>query len=184
MKSANTALLVMDMQKGILANYNLPGLLVSTAEAIAHARKQSIPVIYVVLGFRNGFPEINMQNKIFAASKGRFANIDMKFFTQVDPAIAPIANEVIVTKKRFSAFAGSDLEVVLRSLGISHMVLAGISTSGVVLSTLREAADKDYQLTVLSDCCADPDEEVHRVMLTKVFPKQADVITVNEWIVS
>ncbi len=60
-------------------------------------------------------------------------------------------------------------------------MLAGIATSGVVLSTLREAADKDFKITVLSDCCADRDEEVHRVLTTKVFPRQADVMTAEEW---
>jgi nicotinamidase-related amidase len=80
-----------------------------------------------------------------------------------------------------SAFTGSDLEVVLRARGIQHVVLAGIATSGVVLSTLREAADKDYQITVLSDLCADTDPEVHNVLITKVFPRQADVISSAQW---
>lgn len=52
----------------------------------------------------------------------------------------------------------------------------------MVLSTIREAADKDYDLTVLSDCCADKDEEVQRVLTTKVFTRQADVLTLEEWI--
>jgi len=99
----------------------------------------------------------------------------------VHPDIAPADGEVTVTKRRVSAFTGSDLEVVLRSFGIQHMVLTGIATSGVVLSTLREAADKDYKLTVIEDCCADGDEEVHRVLTTKVFPRQADVITLEDW---
>jgi nicotinamidase-related amidase len=73
------------------------------------------------------------------------------------------------------------LEVVLRAQGITHLVLCGIATSGVVLSTLREAADKDYQLTVLSDCCADSDEEVHRVLISKIFPRQAEVVAAEEW---
>ena len=47
--------------------------------------------------------------------------------------------------------------------------------------TIREAADKDYIITVLSDCCADADEEVHCVLITKIFPHQADVATVEEW---
>jgi nicotinamidase-related amidase len=51
----------------------------------------------------------------------------------------------------------------------------------VVLSTTREAADKDYRITILSDCCADGDEEVHRVLTTKIFPRQADVMTIGEW---
>ncbi|HXC06188.1 MAG TPA: isochorismatase family protein [Bacteroidia bacterium] len=62
------------------------------------------------------------------------------------------------------------------------MILTGVATSGVVLSTLREASDKDYRLTVLSDCCADRDEEVHRVLTTKVFIRQAEVMTVKEWV--
>jgi len=61
-------------------------------------------------------------------------------------------------------------------------VLSGVATSGVVLSTLREAADKDYQITVLADGCGDGDEEVHRVLTTKVFLPQANVVNVKEWV--
>jgi nicotinamidase-related amidase len=66
------------------------------------------------------------------------------------------------------------------SSAIQHLVLTGLSTGGVVLSTLREAVDKDYRLTVLADCCADADEEVHRVLTTKIFPRHADVFTGSE----
>jgi nicotinamidase-related amidase len=69
-------------------------------------------------------------------------------------------------------------------LGATSLVLAGIATSGVVLSTLRMAADLDFGLTVLSDACADGYPEVHRVLLEKVFPRQADVVTTAEWIAS
>jgi nicotinamidase-related amidase len=61
-------------------------------------------------------------------------------------------------------------------------VLAGIATSGVVLSTVRDAADRDYELVVLSDCCVDSDPEVHRLLLERVFPRQARVITSAVWI--
>jgi len=84
-------------------------------------------------------------------------------------------------KRRISAFAGSDLEVILRAFNIQHMILTGVATSGVVLSTTREAADKDYRITILEDCCADGDEEVHRVLTTKILARQADVISVEEW---
>jgi nicotinamidase-related amidase len=71
--------------------------------------------------------------------------------------------------------------VVLRGLGAGTLVLTGIATSGVVLSTLRQAADLDYQLTVLADVCLDADPEVHRVLTEKVFPRQAEVTTVAQW---
>jgi nicotinamidase-related amidase len=102
-------------------------------------------------------------------------------WSQINADVAPKAGDVVVAKRRVSAFTGSDLEVVLRAKEVQHLVLTGIATSGVVLSTLREAADKDYQLTVLADCCADADEEVHRVLTTKVFPRQAEVMNVADW---
>jgi nicotinamidase-related amidase len=181
-KKQNTALIVMDMQLGILPR--LPGaaaLLVKTSKAITTAREKQIPVIYVVVGFRQGAPEVSMNNKSFGAGKEQFAQMDMMQFMTVHPDIAPIDGEITVTKRRVSAFTGSDLELVLRAFEVKHLVLTGIATSGVVLSTLREAADKDYKLTVIEDCCADGDEEVHRVLTTKVFPRQAEVITLEDW---
>ncbi|BDH06505.1 isochorismatase family protein [Streptomyces seoulensis] len=80
------------------------------------------------------------------------------------------------------AFTGSDLELVLRGGGIDHLVLTGLATSGVVLSTLRQAADLDHRLTVLADGCGDTDPEVHRVLTERVFPRQAEVTTVDAWI--
>jgi nicotinamidase-related amidase len=178
----NTALLVMDMQVGILGMFPAAATLISKiAKAIANARNQKIPVIYVTVGFRQGAPEVSMNNKSFSAGKERFATTNMDEFTKVHPDIKPLAGEVTVIKRRISAFTGSDLEVVLRAFGIQHIILTGISTSGVVLSTIREAADKDYRITVLADCCADRDEEVHRVLTTKVFPHQAEVLTSEEW---
>ena len=178
-----TALLVMDMQDGILGSIpNSSFLTGNTATAIAKARSSNIPVIYVIIGFRAGTPEISTRNKGLTAAMQRFANIDMAAFMKIHTAIAPQEGDIIVIKRSVSAFTGSDLEVVLRSLGIQHLVLTGIATSGVVLSTLREAADKDYRITVLSDCCFDADEEVHWVLTTKVFPRQADVVSLAEWI--
>jgi nicotinamidase-related amidase len=86
------------------------------------------------------------------------------------------------TKRRVSAFAGSDLDMVLRAGAIDALVLSGIATSGCVLSTLRQAADLDFSLIVLSDGCIDSDHEVHRVLCEKVFRDQAEVLTTDEWI--
>lgn len=178
----NTVLLVMDMQTAVLRNYpDTASLIRNTAKAIAAARHSKIPVIYVTVGFRAGTPEIGMNNKGFSASRERFANMNTDEFLAIEPALAPVAGDTIVVKRRVSAFTGSDLEVILRAQAIQHIVLAGVATSGVVLSTTREAADKDYRITVLSDCCGDADPETHRVLTTKVFPRQADVVTTDEW---
>jgi len=180
---AKTALLVMDMQEGIVTRYvQTSDLLTPVSTAITAARAASIPVIYVTVAFRPGYPEISPNNKIFAATKQRQASMSAPATTmEVHPAIAPEPTDIVVIKRRVSAFSGSDLDMILRAQGISHLVLCGIATSGVVLSTLREAADKDYQLTVLADGCFDGDEEVQRVLLSKVFPMQAEVVQSEAW---
>ena len=82
----------------------------------------------------------------------------------------------MVTKHRVSAFAGTDLDMILRANNIETMVLTGIATSGVILSTTRHGADADYRILILRDCCEDRDPEVHRVLMDKVFPRQAAVV--------
>jgi nicotinamidase-related amidase len=178
----NTALLIMDMQSSIVSMLpDATEILNKINKAITIARNNKIPVVYVVVGFREGAPEVNPNNKTFSGMKERMAGIKMEEFMKIHPDVAPQENEITVIKRRVSAFTGSDLEVILRAQNIQHIVLTGIATSGVVLSTVREAADKDYKITVLSDGCADGDEEIHRVLTTKIFPRQADVITVEEW---
>jgi nicotinamidase-related amidase len=180
---ANTALLVMDVQNGIVERYaeDSGPLLATLARATTAARDAGVPVIYVRLAFRPRSPEVSARNRTFAAAVGMGGLGLDDPATQIHPAVAAQPEDVVVIKKRVSAFAGSDLDVVLRSLEVDSLVLTGIATSGVVLSTLRAAADLDYELTVLHDGCADRDAEVHRVLLDKVFPRQAAVLSTNEW---
>lgn len=109
------------------------------------------------VAFRAGYPDVSAINQLFHGLK------DMMDFTEANPATgfhpsaAPRGGDLTFVKRRVSSFTGSDLEVLLRSLDVRHLVLAGVMTSGVVLSTLREAADRDYRITVLSDGCADAD---------------------------
>ncbi len=184
MAEDRAALLVMDVQNGILGRYEdgAPELLERLREAIAAARAASVPVIYVRVAFRQGTPEISSRNRRFSALRegGGFGLDDDA--TQIHEAVAPQPGDPVVLKKRVSAFAGSDLDVLLRGLQIETLVLTGVATSGVVLSTLRQAADLDYGLVVLADGCLDSDDEVHRVLTGKVFPRQAEVTTVADWV--
>lgn len=172
------ALLVMDVQPGIVDRIkNIETYLAKVKEAVDRAHQMNIPVFLVVVGFREGTPEIHASNKMFSSIKDG----TRLGFINPHPSLSPTADDIVITKRRVSAFSGSDLEVLLRAKNIDHLILAGIATGGVVLSTLREAADKDYRVTVLSDLCADVDDEVHSVLVHKVFPRQATVMTSEEW---
>jgi nicotinamidase-related amidase len=178
------ALLVMDVQNGVVERFaeRHESLLPTLAETIAAARRAGVPVIFVRVAFRAGTPEVSGKNLAFAnlARTGNLGEADAT--TQIHAAVAPQPGDIIVTKRRVSAFAGSDLDVVLRSLEVDSLVLCGIATSGVVLSTLRQAADLDFRLTVLRDGCVDADDEVHQVLMDKLFPRQAVVELAAEWV--
>jgi nicotinamidase-related amidase len=180
-----SALLIMDVQNAIVDRIgdDSEGFLATLEQAANAARAAGGPVIYVRVGFRKGAPEMSPKNLTFARITSD-AFDESNQATQIHDAVAPHPEDIIVTKRRVSAFAGSDLDVVLRSLDVDELVLTGIATSGVVLSTLRQAADMDFGLTVLSDLCADGDPETHRVLMEKVFPRQASVVTAAEWIKS
>ena len=177
------ALLLMDFQNGVVERFGGSSEVVRTARtALEAARSHGVPVVFVRVGFRDGAPEASPRNKAFSAIAERGDLGEATPATQVVNDLAPGPGETIVVKRRVSAFTGSDLQVVLRAAGVDHLVLGGIATSGVVLSTVREAADRDYRLTVLADACRDGDPEVHRVLTEKVFPRQAEVTTVDAWV--
>ncbi len=181
---SKTCLLVMDLQNAIVSSMNNSTEFIGRIQSIISiARAATIPIIYVVVKFRPQFPEVSSRNKAFNALKtGGFSLQEGDSIADIHIDLWPKPNDIIVTKRRVSAFSGSDLEIVLRSLDIEHLVLTGISTSGVVLSTLRAASDMDYKITVLADCCFDKDPEVQKVLMEKVFPLQADVLFANQWL--
>lgn len=118
-------------------------------------------------------PDRNKSFSAIAAAKAMHHELDA---TQIHEEIAPQDGDIIVRKIRYGAMSTTDLHEQLANRGIDTLILAGISTSGVVLSTLMEAADRDYRVYVLSDCVADRDPEIHRVLVDKVFPTRAHVI--------
>ena len=94
----------------------------------------------------------------------------------------PERDEPVLDKKRFSAFAGSGLWTIVRAQAPQTVVLCGLSTSGVVLSTALELIDADFDLTVLSDACADSEPPVHTMVLDGILSSRARVCTVSQWI--
>lgn len=182
MNTQKTALLVMDLQTAMLGRLPDNGnqVVAKASEAVIAARNKGILPIFVRLGFRHGTPEISAKNKTFAALKS-MSDEQLHAFMEVHPGTGIQPTDILVNKKRVSAFSGNDLDMILQAAQIEHLVLCGISTSGIVLSTLCSAFDKDYQVTVLSDACEDMDPEMHQHLVGKLFPKHATVLTVTEW---
>jgi nicotinamidase-related amidase len=177
-----TALLVMDYQRAILERLpDADALLHRTAGAIAGARARGVHVAYVRVAFRDAdYAAVPATNRTFAAATANRGFDDDAPATAIDDRVAPEPGDIVVRKTRVGAFSTTDLAEQLQERGITTLILAGISTSGVVLSTVRDAADHDYEIIVLADGCADPDPELHAVLTEKVFPRQAQVVTVAD----
>lgn len=180
---ARTALLVMDVQPGIVGRIPDPDALLERVQrAVAAARDRGATVGYVRVALTDEEAAAVPAHSQFAAMVRDGANplhADAPH-TQVHDAVAPQDGDVVVRKSRVGAFSTTDLAAQLRERGVDALVLCGISTSGVVLSTVRDAADRDLRLVVLADGCADGDPEVHRVLVEKVLPRQAEVVAVDE----
>jgi nicotinamidase-related amidase len=177
------ALLVMDYQNAIVERLGEPDeLLARAADAIALTRRHGGRVGYVRVAFEDAdydaIPPTSRMGQRVATSGGAFDNDSPT--TAVHDRVAPEPGDIIVRKTRVGAFSTTDLQTQLRESGVDTLLLAGISTSGVVLSTVRDASDRDYRVVVLADATADPEPDVHEFLIERIFPRQADVITVDE----
>ncbi|PYX82603.1 MAG: hypothetical protein DMG70_14365 [Acidobacteria bacterium] len=97
------------------------------------------------------------------------------------PCNRPKEGEFVITKHRVSAFAGTDVAMILRTNDIDTLVLFGMATSGVVLSTLLEAAADDFRLAVINHRCADLDFNLHDCLINRFFPSRAAVLSAREF---
>ncbi len=178
-----TALLVMDYQNGILGMVtDADALLGRAAEAIATVRRHGGHIGYVRVAFDDAdIAAMPPRNKMSARVKaGGPALRSDSPTTAIHESIAPQPGDMVVRKTRVGPFLTTDLAQQLAARGITTLILAGISTSGVVLSTVRDAADRDFEIFVLADACADPEPGVHEFLTEKIFPRQGEVITVAD----
>ena len=154
-------------------------LLARAARAIDLVRDRGGQIGYVRVAFEDAdyaaIPPTSMMGARVAAA-GRAFHADSPM-TAIDARIAPQPGDVVVRKTRVGAFSTTDLDDQLRQRGIDTLLLAGLSTSGVLLSTVRDAHDRDYRVFVVADLSADPEPEVHDFLTQRIFPRQAHVIT-------
>jgi nicotinamidase-related amidase len=179
--AARTALVLMDFQPvvlGTLAEGDTAALLASAGKALTWARSAGLTVAYVRVAFRDAdYAAIPEHNRAFAPFRGGGVLADGSPECEIVESLRPQRDEIVVRKTRFGSFSTTSLSPRLREAGIESLVLAGISTGGVVLSTVRDAADQDFRVYVLADACADSNPHVHSILTEAVFPHQAYVIS-------
>ena len=179
--AAQTALVLMDFQPAVLgtvAESETAALLANAEKALMWARSAGLTVAHVRVAFQDAdYRAIPQRNRAFAPLRGGGMMADGSPECEIIESLRPQGDEIVVRKTRFGSFSTTNLSSRLREAGIESLILAGISTSGVVLSTVRDAADQDFQIYVLADACADGNPHVHSLLTEAVFPHQAYVIS-------
>ena len=174
---ARTALLVMDYQRGIVGRLpDADALLARARDTIELLRSHGGTIGYVRVAFAAGEEPRGTMGKLITTERLPMLHADAPG-TQIHDQVAPQDKDIVVRKVRVGPFGTTDLHEQLQARGIDTLLLAGVSTSGVVLSAVRDGHDRDYRLIVLEDLTADPDQEVHDFLLQRIFPRQAEVIS-------
>jgi nicotinamidase-related amidase len=174
-----TAFLTLDIQTALVDFYAKEDFVGAVTSLLACARNLNATVIHVKVGFRPGFPEVSERNRLFSSltKNPDYAKMLNTELLNLHPALEARPEEPVVAKSRISAFEGTDLKVLLRAKDIDTLVLFGIITSGVVLSTALEAMDQDYRVLIVRDACANSDPELHACLLDRLLAQRTDVIT-------
>ncbi len=178
-----TALLIADFYAEVMGSLShaVDRRVVEMTQALQQAaRTADILLCYCATVFRPGYVEISDRNKTFSQRKQSGQSPVADPMQLIHPSVRPIEGEVVVGKHRVNALYGTGLDLVLRANDVETLIILGYATSGVVLSTTRYAADLDYRLVVVEDCCADQDPEVHDFLTGRIFPRQADVVGSEE----
>ena len=147
------------------------------------ARRAGVQVIYIVVNFRQEYPEVSDRNQTFQhiiTMKKTGPQPPKDPLSLIVPELPPKPGDIVVVKHRVSALYGTELAQILSAQGIEILVLLGHSTGGVILSTVLEASDADYELVVVEDGSADMDHDVHTFLMEGVFPRKGTVTTSQE----
>ncbi len=168
-----TALLIIDLQKGIVSFplVHPAAEVVSNARALADAfRSHGLPVVLVnVAGVAPGRTEQPRRTISFPPG-----------WTDLVPELNQQPTDHTITKHTPGAFPKTGLEEHLRNLGVTQVVLAGISTSSGVESTARQAYENGFHVTLASDAMTDSSLDAHNYSLNKIFPRLGETGTAQE----
>lgn len=151
------------------------------AAALEHARALQLPIIYIVVGFNEHYPEFPPHSRVFAPAKEHAVLKLNTWSTEVHESLAPRKDEIIIAKSRVSPFYQTNLELTLRTLGVEELILTGVSTEHVVLATTLDGHDRDFIVTVLEDACCAVTQERHLAAIERIS-RTANVSSTSHFI--
>ncbi len=160
---------------GFPAHVKQQNAIAKTKAVLDKARKAGVKVIFTKVEFSPDYKEIaKAKAPVFAAEKQANALVKGSWGAQIADELAPLPNETVLVKSKISAFSIPQLKKELK--GIHTLILAGVATNFVVEATARQAADEDFEVIILEDCCASMNQQLHEFPLKSYMGNLAKVI--------
>lgn len=156
---------------GVAENDPMRDTVIESAQRLlAGARAKQLPIVHVRIAFRPDYADCPQNTPIFRKTVELGAVKDGEWGAEFMPPLQPQSSsrEFVVTHTRISAFVGTSLDQTLRMLDVTHLIVAGVATHSVVENTVRDAADRGYDITVAADACAAAAPQVHQSALTSM----------------
>ena len=174
LNAKTTALVLIDLQKGVLARPLLPHpatTVYARSKALAsRLRAAGGPIVWVRVSFASNFADAPRARVDQPSDMGSLP----AGWDEFPEALPP--SDLMVTKRQWGAFYGTDLDLQLRRRGVNTIVLGGIASSIGVESTARSAWEHGYELVLCEDLCSDLSEETHAHSFKHTFPRLARVV--------
>jgi nicotinamidase-related amidase len=174
-----SALVLIDLQKRILAMptaHPADGVLQNATRLAEAFRAKGLPVVRVRVAWSPDGGDMPVSRTALA----RPTTAPPADFAEFPDELGPIGDDIVITKRHWGAFTGTELDLQLRRRGVTQIVLGGIATSIGVESTARSAHEHSYHLTVVEDATTDVDIEAHAHTFGKIFPRIAETATTDE----
>jgi nicotinamidase-related amidase len=171
---ANTALIVVDLQKGIVSGdfiHPIGGIVDRTRKLIDAFRANNLPIVLVnVAGRAPGRTEQGPRSSMLLAEN----------WTDLLRELNRQPGDIVVTKRSWGAFATTDLEQQLHARGVTQVVVTGVATSVGVEATARQAYEQGFNVTLAIDAMTDLRQEAHQYSVSNVFPRLGETGSTKE----
>lgn len=184
-----SALVLVDMQRDVLCHQSprvreslaRSGVVEACGAAVGQAHAARVPVVFITVVRRQQEVAEDLPYPPLGRQLGwRPACIEGTPGAEILPVLTPLPVDFVVAKRARGAFHNTELDGLLRQLGVNHILLGGVSTNLGVESTARSAFDLGYRVTFLRECCAGFDEGDHEWALRRIFPMIGEVVSWRE----
>ena len=162
-----------DMEHGLVPNEPASKMVDTVNEFVGRARERGALVIWVIDSHRPGKPDWELENVRYHCEEGTIG-------VELAPPLQPLDDDYVITKRRYSAFVGTDLDLILRDNQVDTLYLTGTKTNVCIRATAQDGFSNNYRIVVPRECVATDKQHLHEANLEDIDKYMGSVLSVDE----